>query len=176
MFFSNPILPKEKKDEYEIFFCIVLKDERFFNDIEFISPENFSSKVCYAHEYKIGNEDSYLIVYYAEILKEKDSKVFEVKFKIKSDEYIISMKIKSKISFIFKPDIEKISFFRNKKIDQLIIGYRDKFIGFYESLITENKENYLNNLALEGINTFEGDNTFVYFILILSHCYKDNEI
>ena len=82
------------------------------------------------------------------------------------------MNIKSEISFGFKPDVEKINFFKNESIDQLKISYRLKFIGFYEALNQEDKdkEKILNKLISEGINTYEGDNSFEFFILLFSKC------
>ena len=169
------ILQKEKKEKYEVFFSLVLKDKPF---IEFTDTENFSLKQSIEHSYIIGNENYSLFIYNADIMKEKNSNTYETKIKINSADYKIKMNIKSEISFVFKPDVEKLIFFKNESIDQSKISYRLKFIRFYEDLIQENKdkENAIKKLISEGINTFEGDNSFEYFILLFSKCFKQNNI
>jgi len=88
------------------------------------------------------------------------------------------MNIKSEISFVFKPDEEKINLFKIESIDQSKKSYRLKFIRFYEALIQEDKdkENAIKKLISERINTFEGNNSFEYFILLFSKCFKQNNI
>ena len=107
-------------------------------------------------------------------MKDKNSNTYETKIKINSADYKIKMNIKSEISFVFKPDVEKINIFKHESIDQSKISYRLKFIRFYEALIQEDKdkENAIKKLISEGINTFEGDNSFEYFILLFSKYFK----
>jgi len=62
------ILQKEKKEKYEVFFSLVLKNKPF---IEFTDTENFSLKQSIEHSYIIGNENYSLFIYNAEIMKGK---------------------------------------------------------------------------------------------------------
>ena len=82
------------------------------------------------------------------------------------------MKIKSDKNFIFNAFIEKNPgfFSRNTDIKQNIISYKNKFKGFVDALKKIEKEDYLNYLINEGIDTFEGENTIDCFLLLFSRC------
>ena len=84
--------------------------------------------------------------------------------------YKLTLKTKSKISFQFKPQLVIEKFLFNNDVDQTIISYKDKYIGFCEALKKLNNNSYEKILVHEAIDTFEGNKTLQYFLLLFSHC------
>ena len=87
----------------------------------------------------------------------------------------MSLKIKSKIAFDFKPKLEIENWIlKNTEISQTDISYKDKLFGFYEALPNQNKISYEKNLFHEAIDTFEGNKTLEYFLILFAHCDKSD--
>ena len=170
-----PMTPK-KKEKMEIFFSICLKISDLNENIHFTSPDNLNEEKLYSNIYQKGSDSYNLLIYYANTENEKNSSNFEIKFKIKDIEYKLSFETKSNIVFVFLPNLELLKFFRNQSINQTIIGFKEKFIGFCEALKYKNKISYDKNLVHEAINTFERDQTIEYFLLLFSHCYNQKDV
>ncbi len=161
----------------EIFFSLCLKTSDLSEKIQFCNPENLSPELLYSNIIKKGKSDNYLLcIYYVNPEIEKDKKAFEIKFKLKDKNYKLSLKIKSKITFDFKPKLEiENFFFKNTDYPQTDISYKYKLIGFYDALTKHNKISYEKILFHEAIDTFEGNKTLEYFLLLFAHC-DENDI
>ena len=171
---------KRELEKREIFFPIIFENSKNPKDIE-IEESNYNIKRCYHKIINIENEDFNSIIFYAEpkIVKDEKNENIVIYFNLKEKKYKIIMQTKGKISFLFNITLEKdkfLSYFRNKEVKQNIISYKTKFICFYEALKKEKKSNekYIGSLLEEGINSFEGDKSIDYFILLFSNCYKQN--
>ena len=170
------IITSKEQEEVIIFFPLILKKSELNNEeVEFVDIK--------AEKIFIENiRGVYILyIYYLKTSKEKNVKEFKIKFNIGENQYQLTIKIRYKIYFAFKTELEKIKFFRNKNIEQSVISYKDKFIYFIKALDKiqnekENeKENYFTSLVNQTIDTIEGEKNLEYFILLLSYCYEEEK-
>ena len=174
MFMTTIIQPKAKTIKVEIFFSVCMKNIGNAK-IDFDGPENKTPKEFYGNIFS-STDGTFLKIFYLETEKEKQSSLIEIKFKLNKQSYVIKIKSQEIVSFVFKPTLEKDNYFMNSKIEQDIVDFKDKFIGFYKALDSSNKLKYEDILIKEGIKTFKFEATFNYFILLFSYCYKDNRL
>ena len=170
---SKPL--KSKLKNIEIFFSIIIpKEQGLPQTSEFETSKEYEFKEYYNNIFKTDKTEYKLSIYYSHFKNENSKESLEADFKLNESKYSIKIKIKSEKNFVFKPDVLKITdlFSFNKPIEQNKISYKNKFIGFINTLTKLNKENYLDDLIDEGINAFEGENTIDYFILLFSRCYN----
>jgi hypothetical protein len=158
-------------EDKEIFFALCLKTSDLSEKIQFNSPENLSHELLNSKKIKKGSDNYSLYIFYVKSEIEKEKKSLEIKFELNDKNYKLSLKIKSKITFDFKPKLELENWiWKNKEIPQTDISYKDKLIVFYEALTNQNKISYEKNLFHEAIDTFEGNKTLQYFLLLFAHC------
>ena len=165
---------KAKLKNVEIFFSIIIPKEQEPQTSEFETSKEYEFKEYYNNTFKHDKTEYKLSIYYSPFKNENNKESLETVFKLNKTEYSIKMKIKSEKNFVFKPDVLQITdlFSFNIPIEQNKISYKNKCIGFIRTLTKLNKEEYLDELIDEGINTFEGENTIDYFILLFSRCYN----
>ena len=168
----------DEKEKVKIIFPLYLiNDEKSGNSIEF---NNDKEPVSYDKILKIDNKEYLLLIYKMEIIEDKNTKQYEIQFKLKDNNYKIIIEKNNKLVFTFKIKLEKINISISNLFNTTInqqLGYKNTFIGFYEFIEKYAvKDKYEKILINEGINIFKEDKTFDFFILLFSKCYDNRSV